>query len=53
VHPYLEAYFKKGLISKQVKWFFKFKKWIPVRGVTAHHLMEYSFVNKKNEGIAL
>lgn len=53
VHPYLEAYFKKGLISRQVKWFFKFKKWIPVRGVTAHHLMEYSFVNKKNEGIAL
>ena len=53
VHPYLEAYFKKVLISKQVKWFFKFKKWIPVRGVTAHHLMEYSFVNKKNEGIAL
>ena len=53
VHPYLDAYFKKGLISRQVKWFFKFKKWIPVRSVTAHHLLEYSFVNKKNEGIAL
>ncbi|MDX1445928.1 Rne/Rng family ribonuclease [Lishizhenia sp.] len=53
VHPYIEAYFKRGLISKQVKWFFKYKKWIPVRGITANHFMEYSFVNKKNEKIAL
>ena len=53
VHPYLEAYFKKGIISRQVKWFFKYKKWITVRGVTAHHLLQYSFVNKINEEIAL
>lgn len=53
VHPYLEAFFKKGLISRQMKWFFKYKKWIQVRGVTAHHLLQYSFVNKKNEEIAL
>lgn len=53
VHPYLDAYFKKGLISRQIKWFFKFKKWIHVRGVMAHHLLEYSFVNKANEEISL
>ncbi|SFT68386.1 ribonuclease G [Lishizhenia tianjinensis] len=53
VHPYIEAYFKRGLISKQLKWFFKYKKWIPVRGITANHFMQYSFVNKKNEEIAL
>jgi ribonuclease G len=53
VHPYLEAYFKKGLISRQMKWFFKYKKWIQVRGVMAHHLLEYSFVNKANEEISL
>jgi ribonuclease G len=53
VHPYLEAYFKNGLISKQLKWFLKYKKWIPVRGITAHHLLQYSFVNKENEEIAL
>ena len=53
VHPYLEAYFKKGIISRQVKWLFKYKKWITVRGVTAHHLLQYSFVNKINEEIAL
>lgn len=53
VHPYLEAYFKKGLISRQWKWFFKFKKWIPVRGMAAHHLLEYAFVDGKNEEISL
>lgn len=53
VHPYLEAYFKKGLISKQWKWFFKYKKWVDVRGVTAYHLLEYNFLDKDNNEIAL
>lgn len=53
VHPYLEAYFKRGFISKQWKWFFKYKKWVDVRGVTAHHLLEYSFQDKNNNEIAL
>jgi len=51
VHPYLEAYFKKGLVSRQLKWFLKYKKWIPVRGITAHQLLQYSFVTKENEEI--
>ena len=53
VHPYLEAYFKNGFISKQLKWFIKYRKWISVRGITAHHLLQYSFVNKENEEITL
>jgi len=53
VHPYLEAYFKRGFISKQWKWLFKYKKWIDVRGVTSNHLLEYAFLNKDNEEIAL
>ncbi len=53
VHPYLEAYFKNGLFSRQVKWFFKYKKWIPVRGNSSYHLLEYKFLNKKNEELSL
>lgn len=53
VHPYIESYFKKGLISKQVKWFFKYKKWIPVRGLSSQHLLQYSFVDKNKEEITL
>lgn len=53
VHPYLEAYFKNGFISRQWKWFFKFKKWIQVHGVNEHHLLEYKFKDAKNEVIEL
>jgi len=53
VHPYLEAYFINGLISRQVKWLFKYKKWITVRGITDNNLLEYKFVNKSNEEITL
>ncbi|MBI2259246.1 MAG: Rne/Rng family ribonuclease [Flavobacteriia bacterium] len=53
VHPYLEAFFKKGIISKQLKWWLKYKKWIPVRGMSAHHLLEYSFINGDNEEISI
>ena len=53
VHPYLEAFFKNGLWSRQLQWLFKFKTWIPVRGVTAHHLLQYSFVDKENNEIPL
>lgn len=53
VHPYLEAFFKNGLMSRQMKWFFKYKKWVPVRGVTANNLLEYKFVDDKNEEITL
>ena len=49
VHPYLEAYFTKGLMSKQMRWFFKYKKWVPVRGLSSYKLLEYSFRNKKNK----
>ena len=51
VHPYLEAYFTKGLMSKQMRWFFKYKKWVPVRGLSSYKLLEYSFRNKKNKKI--
>jgi ribonuclease G len=53
VHPYLEAYFKKGILSKQLNWLIKYKKWIPVRGVVANQLLQYSFLNKNNDEIAL
>ena len=52
-HPYLEAYFKNGTFSRQMKWLWKYKKWIPVRGITDNNLLEYKFVNKNNEEITL
>jgi ribonuclease G len=45
VHPYIEAYLKKGIISTQMKWFFSTKKWVPVRGVSDMPLLSYKFVD--------
>ena len=53
VHPYLQAYFTKGLISRQWKWFFKYKQWIPVRSRTDNQLLEYRFKSKENIEIEL
>jgi ribonuclease G len=51
VHPYLAAYFKKGFVSKQWKWFFKYKQWVSIRALTDNHLLAYSFMDKNNEEI--
>lgn len=55
VHPYLEGYFKKGgfLKSIQWKWYFKFKKWIPITPVTSFNLLEYKFVGKDQEEVPI
>jgi len=47
VHPYIEAYLKKGFISKQMRWFLETKKWVPVRGVSDMPLLSYKFVDKE------
>ena len=49
VHPYLESYFKRGIISKQWKWYFEFKKWVSIRANNSNHMLEYQFKNEKGE----
>lgn len=53
VHPYLESYFKKGMVSRQVKWWMKYKKWVSIQPDSSNHLLEYSFLNENKEEIAL
>ncbi|MDA9554726.1 Rne/Rng family ribonuclease [Pelobium sp.] len=53
VHPYIEAYIKKGWISQQMKWFFKYNQWIKVKAVSSYHLTEFHFLNSKEEEIKL
>jgi len=51
VHPYIEAYLKKGLISKQVKWLLDTKKWVPIRGISDMPLLSYRFVDKNHQDL--
>ncbi|MBW7867153.1 MAG: Rne/Rng family ribonuclease [Brumimicrobium sp.] len=53
VHPYIESHFKRGIFSKQVKWFFKYKKWIAVTGITNFHFMQYQFKDKDGKTIKI
>lgn len=53
VHPFLEAHIKKGVKNIQRQWLLKYKKWVPVRGITKYHFLEYHFVNKDNVEIVI
>jgi ribonuclease G len=53
VHPYIEAYIKKGLFSRQWSWFFKYSKWVKVKSSPSYYLTEFHFLNSKEEEIKL
>ncbi len=53
VHPFVYAYYKEGLISRQMKWFFKYKKWVNLIKDSTLGLMEYHFLDKNGEAFEL
>jgi len=53
VHPYIEAYIKKGLMNRQMKWFFKYSQWIKVKANPAYQITEFHFFSSKDEEIKL
>lgn len=53
VHPFVYAYYKEGLISRQMRWFFKYKKWVNLVKDSTLGLMEYHFLDKTGEEFEL
>lgn len=53
LHPYLHAYFTKGIFSQRVKWFFKYKSWVRLEKDSSMGMTEYRFLNKEGEEIQL
>lgn len=53
LHPFIFAYLTKGFPSRQMKWYFKYKKWIHLEPVTSHHVLEYHFFNKIEDEIKM
>ncbi|RED98958.1 Rne/Rng family ribonuclease [Marinoscillum furvescens] len=51
LHPYLFAYFTKGVFSKRVKWFMKYLKWVNLIEDSSLGLTEYSVLNSRGEMI--
>ena len=53
VHPYLEAYLKKGLPSRQMRWFLKYNKWIRIMPNADYQLTDYRFYDGNDDEIRL
>lgn len=51
LHPFLFAYYTKGVYSKRVKWLFKYKRWITITKDSSLGITDYRFVNKSEEVI--
>lgn len=55
IHPYVEAYIKKGGLfrSMQWKWYFEYRQWVKVLGIQSQGIMEYKFFNKDMDEIVV
>ncbi|MEX2592362.1 MAG: Rne/Rng family ribonuclease [Anditalea sp.] len=53
LHPYLYAYFTHGIISKRVKWFFKYFKWVKLVPDSSLPVTEYKFLDETGEIIEI
>ncbi len=53
VHPYVEAYFKKGFPNQLMRWWFAHQKWIRVESNSDFQLIEYRFFDENADEIRL
>ena len=53
LHPFLHAYFTKGIISQRLRWYFKYKQWVTLERDTSLGVTEFKFLNKEGEEIQL
>lgn len=53
IHPYIEAFIKKGGLfkSRQWKWYREYKQWVKVQPVSGLGIMEFKFFNKEMDEI--
>ncbi len=52
VHPFVEAYLTKGIMSIQTKWYLKLGKWVSIIPRDSFRYLEYRLYNSKKEEIA-
>ena len=53
LHPFIYAYYKEGFVSKQMKWLFKYKKWINLIKDSSLGMVEYHFLDVNGNDIEL
>ncbi len=53
LHPFLYAYYREGLFTRQMKWFFKYKTWIKLTKDSSIGITEFHFLNGLGDEIEL
>jgi ribonuclease G len=53
LHPYLYTYFRYGVISRQMKWFLKYHRWVHIEEDTSLGLSDFKFLNSTGEEIQI
>lgn len=53
VHPFIEAYLKKGLPNTQMDWYLKHGKWVRIKANNELPLMEYKYYDGSEDEIRL
>lgn len=51
VHPFLHAYYTKGMLSKQRRWYLKYKTWVTLTADSSLGITDFKFLNKTGEEI--
>jgi ribonuclease G len=53
LHPFLYAYFTKGLFSRRLKWYFQYKTWVNLIQDSSFGVTDFKFHNNHGEEIEL
>ena len=53
LHPFLHAYYSKGIFSKRFKWWMKYKKWVELVRDSSLGITEFHFLTKDGEEIEM
>jgi ribonuclease G len=53
LHPFIYAYYREGIISKQVKWFLKYRVWVKLVKDSSIGITEFHFLNKLGDEIEI
>lgn len=51
LHPFLHAYYTRGIFSKRFKWFIRYKRWIKIAKDSSLGITDFKFINKNEEEI--
>ncbi len=53
VHPFIYAYLRRGLPSKQMNWYRKYSRWVRIYEQAEFHVNQYRFYDGRNDEIRL